>query len=130
MSRSYIRGHSEKVLAADTLDAIQVITNSVPPINSQGNLSSGVTTSGIDEKSSSVDTQHCPHISIFGEVDQACVISVEQSADNTNWYNNGHSYTAVGAEDFFIEFTGGARYYRVSYDVSGTTVTACLSAKR
>ena len=62
MSRSYIRGHSDKIVAADTLDAIQAITNSVPPVNTQGNLSAGVTTVGANEKSSSVDTQHCPHI--------------------------------------------------------------------
>ena len=132
MSRAYLRGQSDKVVRADILDAVQKTstwyTNSAP-IASEANLSNAVTTAGANEKSDPIEVRWNTVINIFGSVDQACVVSVEQSADNSKWYPTGHNYTASGADNFYIEFIGAARYYRLDYSAIGTTVTATLCSK-
>ena len=103
---------------------------SVAVCGSHGNAFNTRTTTGANEASNSVDTQYCSNLSVFGEVDRACVLTIQLSADDTNWYNSEYSYEATGAEHVAITLTGvGARYWRVLCDTLGTTLTVTIMGK-
>jgi hypothetical protein len=115
-------------LTVDNAGAFGVDIAKTPVVGSQGNLSSAVTTAGTDEKSSVVNTIYTPNISVFGNIDNACVITLQASIDNTNFYNTTSSYTSVGAEDFFFSVVSSAQYHRLNYSAATITVTATLCA--
>ena len=119
---------ANQVLANTKLDSI---ITAVASLGTHGNLSSAITTAGIDEKSTSVDCQYVSKLSIFGHVSQACDIAVEYSQNSSVWYTSAVSmWSAFGAEDFEMSISvAPARYYRLSYSASGTTVTATLAGK-
>lgn len=86
-------------------------------------------TPGVSGKSALFDTQNKPHVLLFGSVDAACTLTVENSNDGSTWFSGMNSYTALGATDFEISFTSAARYVRLNMDTAGVLVTALGSAK-
>ena len=104
--------------------------NSVPVAGAHANASNAVTTAGANENSTAIDCQYVSTVVAFGSVSQACSVKLFQSQDNSNFYDTGASYTASGAGDFNISLPdAGARYYRLQYSASGTTVTATIAGK-
>ena len=102
-----------------------------PVVGSQANASNAQVTAGPDEASTnSIDVQYNKVVSAFGNVSQACTITLQQSQDDVTFYNTGYSYTALASGDFFISATDfGARYAQLVYSDSGTTVTATIVGK-
>lgn len=92
------------------------------PVNT-GTLFNNVTTSGADQKSSSLDKLYTRHVDLYGSVDKATVLTVELSADDTTWYTSNYTYTASGATNIHLSFECAARYIRVSCSVNTTTLT-------
>lgn len=113
-------------VASDSTGVLNVNVAKTPVMGSQGNLSNGVLTVGSDETSTSVNTIYTPNLSIFGHVDQSCVITAQVSADNITFYDTITNYSTIGAGDFFMSFVSSAPYVRLKYSNSGTTVTATV----
>lgn len=105
---------------------------SVAVCGTHGNAFNNTTTAGADEVSSSVDTQYFSNLSIFGEVDRACVLTIQLSADDTNWYDSEHSLVTEGegTQPIATTISGvGARYWRVTCDKAGTVLTVTIMGK-
>lgn len=102
-----------------------------PAVGSHANASSAQVTAAPDEDSTnSIDCQYVSKLVAFGSVDGACTIKLLQSQDDSNYYETGISYTASGAEDFHMSLDGAARYHKLQYSASGTTVTATIAGKQ
>jgi hypothetical protein len=121
---------ANQVLANTKLDSI-ITAVAYPSLGTHGNLSSAITTAGVDEKSTSVDCQYVSKLSIFGHLSQACDVAVEYSQNSSVWYTSTiSSWSALGDEDFEISISPApAIYYRLSYSASGTVITATLAGK-
>lgn len=82
---------------------------------------------GISGVSASIDASVYPYCSAFGNSSAAATLTVQLSADNTNWYTSATNTGAVTG-NFGLSFTVGARYVRlISNAVS--TITATLQCK-
>jgi hypothetical protein len=82
---------------------------------------------GIAGKSTSLDTQFAMFCSAFGNSSAAATITVELSADDTNYYASSTNTGAVTG-NFGIFFQPGARYVRLSSNAA-STITATLQCK-
>ena len=102
---------------------------SVPVVGTHNNSASAQTTVGADEFTTAVDCQNTSHLSIFGDVDQATDLEVHVSQDNSNWYQSTHTYSALGAQDFYMDITCGARYVRLNVVQTGTTINCTIAGK-
>lgn len=118
------------VRALTNTDVVTSEVSVVPVVGSHANASNFQVTSGPDNVSTnSIDCQYVSKIVAFGSVDQACVIKLMASQDDLNYYETGISYITSGAEDWYLSLSdGAARYYRLSYSASGTTVYAATIA--
>jgi len=105
---------------ADVISSEQTVR---PAGGSHANLWNAATP-GASGKSTALDCQYASCVDLFGVVDGACTLQVEISQDNSNWIASQWSYTALGAEDFHITLTTGARYVRLDMDTGGVQVTA------
>ena len=122
-----------QALAAASLPVVLASDQTALPTQVTGthaNASNAQTTAAPNEDSTAVDLQYVSKLSAFGNVSQACTVKLFQSQDGTNYYETGMSYTAVGSEDFYMSLPdAGARYYKLQYSASGTTVTATIAGK-
>lgn len=82
---------------------------------------------GINGKSTAIDTQWSQICTAFGNTSGAATLTVEYSADNTNWYSSAINTGAVTG-NFGVTFTTGARYVRLSSSAA-VTITATLQCK-
>lgn len=102
-------------------------TRFVPPMGGlQANAWDAATT-GAGGTSSVLDTWSSPFVSAFGNVSGATTITLQFSADNSNFYD-GPTVSPSGAGNFYLSATVGARYVRLKSSNS-VTATATLSAK-
>lgn len=99
--------------------------NHIMLIGSHNNAWAAAAT-GVGGTSAKIDTKSLPHVSVFGNTSGASTITVQFSADNTNFYDSGTTVSANG--DFGINFTGGAQYVRLKSSAN-VTVSATVSAK-
>ena len=106
-----------------------VDVSSVPVVGTHNNSASAQTTVGGNEFTTAIDCQNTSHLSIFGDVDQATDIQVYVSQDNSNWYQSTHTYSALGAQDFYLDITCGARYVRLNVVQTGTTINCTIAGK-
>lgn len=82
---------------------------------------------GINGKSTSLDTQWAQFCSAFGNTSAAATVTVEFSADDTNYYSSSVNTGAVTG-NFGVNFQIGARYVRLSSSAAAT-ITATLQCK-
>lgn len=66
-------------------------------------------------------------LSAFGHVDGACTITVQYSADGTNFFD-GPTQVLAGAADFRIDYFPGCAHTRLKSSAN-VTATAWISAK-
>lgn len=86
-------------------------------------------TPGVSGKSASHDTVLNPNITIIGNVDSACTITVENSVDDAIWYTGNNSYFVAGSSDFEISFVSATKYIRLNMDTAGVVITAISQSK-
>jgi hypothetical protein len=119
------------MLSAGTNNIGDVDIATVPVVGSQGNASTVHLTVGSDEASTfSIDCQYVSKLSVFGSIDQACTVTLQQSQNDLTFYDTGLSYIGGGAENFYMSLdNAGARYYQLVYSTNGTTITATIAGK-
>ena len=101
---------------------------SLPEVGSEGNVWSNELT-GVDTMGSVVDITGVSNISIFGNVDGACAISIMVSQDNVNWYKaSSPEFNPSAAGNFHFEKVIGAKYISLQSDTD-VTATATIAGK-
>ena len=78
--------------------------------------------------SSTVNTGGLANVSVYGNVSASGTMSVNVSADGTNFYTSSESDAISAAGDFYMNFTCGAQYLQLAYS-EAATITATISAK-
>lgn len=97
----------------------------VPPIGVHANAwDAAATASGT---SNIIDIWNYPFVSVFGNTSGAVTITLQLSADGTNFYD-ADTVAPSGAGNFKIHATVGARYVRLKSSAN-VTVTATIQAK-
>ena len=84
-------------------------------------------TTGVGGVSASLAVGDFPFVSAYGNANAATTITLQYSADNTNFYD-GPNVVLAGAGDFRIDAQTGAEYVRLKSSAS-VTATASIEAK-
>jgi len=116
---------SMPVTIASNQSPISVVNTPPNPTGTHGNawLATAVVLNGL---SAIIDTGGKANITVFGNVSLALTLTVQISADGTNFYNNSTYAVALG--NFSVSLTNGARYIRLQSSLAAT-ITATISAK-
>jgi hypothetical protein len=100
----------------------------VDPIGGQANAWSGPAATGVNGTSNSLKVSNCAFVSAYGHVDNATTLTLQVSADGTNFYDTGSTQTLGAAGDFCINATIGASYVRLKSS-NNVNATATITAK-
>jgi len=78
--------------------------------------------------SAAIDCRYVPHISVFGNTSGNTTITIQESQDNTNFYDTETLAVGGGGGNFGIKVTSGARYIRLKSS-QAKTITATIAGK-
>lgn len=100
---------------------------SKPNIGATGNAWNAVAVAAAGV-SATIDTGGLANVCVFGSASAATTISVNVSADGSNWYPSNNSQALSAAGDFYLQFACGAQYIQLS-SLDAATITATVAAK-
>lgn len=92
-------------------------------VASQGNAWNGTVT-GAAGLSATVQLPNCRLVTVLGHVSGATTLTVEFSADGTNFYDSGVTNAPAGAADVGFSFDCAAPFVRLK---SSASITATLT---
>lgn len=100
---------------------------SKPLVGFEGNAWNNAAT-GAGGVSNAVDCQGSHTVTAFGHVSGATTLTVQFSQNGTTFYDTATTTAPVGAADFALSFSTGARWVRVKSS-GAVTATATIAGK-
>jgi hypothetical protein len=97
-----------------------------PPLGVHANAWSAAAT-GVNGTSTAFDSWSLSTVSAFGNVSGATTVTLQYSADGTNYYD-GPTQVLAGAGDFRIDAFAACRYVRLKSS-NNVTATGTIQAK-